>query len=80
MTLSSELSVVDNGNAGASAHLPPALPNRFCAVRSHSRALPRRYDPAIHRELEIGIAVMRALEAAMLSLIAEFVAEKVGAL
>lgn len=33
MTLSTELSTVDNGNAGANSHLPPALPNLFTRAR-----------------------------------------------
>ena len=52
---------------------------RVCTVRPHVRVLPRRYNPATHEQLWISILDMeRVLETALLSLIAELVAEKVG--
>ena len=53
---------------------------KTCTVRPHVRSLPRRYNPAKHEELRICLEIERALEAAMLSLIAELVGEKVEAL
>ena len=50
---------------------------KTCQVRPHVRSLPRRYNPAKHEELRICIDIERCLEAALLSLLAELVVEKV---